>query len=106
MTDTASSVFSNLTIVITTLVAMVRIDEDVVIAHVGDSRAYRLRDGQFSQLTSDHSLVNEMARTMQVPTDHFDDRLKNAITRGSGASGASYPVPVRLPCFLVAGTRN
>src|SRR5207253_3425373 len=44
----------------TTTAAIVDLDkEEVAIGHVGDSRAYRLRDGKFEQLTRDHSLVEE-----------------------------------------------
>ncbi len=54
------------------------------VAHVGDTRVYRRRGGKLTQLTEDHSLVNEMARTMNMPAESFDDRLKNAITRAVG----------------------
>lgn len=46
----------------TTLTALLLGDDELTIAHVGDSRAYRLRDGELTRLTQDHSLVGEMVR--------------------------------------------
>jgi len=69
----------------TTLVAMVRIETEVVIAHVGDSRAYRLRGEQFSQLTSDHSLVNEQVKAgILTPEQAQRSPYRNIVTRALG----------------------
>lgn len=46
----------------TTITALLFGDDELTIAHVGDSRAYRLRDGELERLTRDHSLVGEMVR--------------------------------------------
>ncbi|MDA1093947.1 MAG: Stp1/IreP family PP2C-type Ser/Thr phosphatase [Acidobacteria bacterium] len=46
----------------TTAVAALVSDNRVTLAHVGDSRAYRLRHGQLDQLTRDHSWVEEQIR--------------------------------------------
>jgi serine/threonine protein phosphatase PrpC len=46
----------------TTITALLLGDDELTIAHVGDSRAYRLRDGELERLTRDHSLVGEMVR--------------------------------------------
>jgi protein phosphatase len=46
----------------TTLTALLLGDNELTIAHVGDSRAYRLRDNELERLTRDHSLVGEMVR--------------------------------------------
>jgi protein phosphatase len=46
----------------TTLVTLTLAAREAIIAHVGDSRAYRVRDGQCQQLTADHSRVGEMLR--------------------------------------------
>ena len=48
----------------TTLTAALVEDEEVGIAHVGDSRAYLLRDGELKLLTSDHSLVGLTGATV------------------------------------------
>lgn len=46
----------------TTLTALLLGEDELTIAHVGDSRAYRLRDDELTRLTQDHSLVGEMVR--------------------------------------------
>jgi protein phosphatase len=46
----------------TTITATLVHDGKVTIGHVGDSRAYRWREGEFAQLTDDHSLVAELER--------------------------------------------
>lgn len=62
-------------------------DDRAVIAHVGDSRVYRLREGVLSQVTRDHSLYAEMvAMGMNVPPlEQFPHR--NVITRALGMNG-------------------
>ena len=45
----------------TTIVAAVIQGDQLVVAHVGDSRAYLLRQGQLKQLTTDHSLVQDLS---------------------------------------------
>ena len=68
----------------TTLSLLLLARDTGFVAHVGDTRVYRRRAGRLSQLTEDHSLVHEMARTLNVAAERFDDRLKNAITRAVG----------------------
>ncbi|MCA9514113.1 MAG: protein phosphatase 2C domain-containing protein [Myxococcales bacterium] len=68
----------------TTLSLLLLARDRAFIAHVGDTRIYRRRGGELTRLTDDHSLVNEMARTMNVDADSVDPRLKNAITRAVG----------------------
>jgi len=54
----------------TTGVALLLSDrEPCCIAHVGDSRAYRLRDGRLAQLTGDHSVVGELVRRGQLTSE-------------------------------------
>lgn len=57
----------------------------IYVAHVGDSRAYRIRDGQIQQLTRDHSLVNDYLLVMPPLTERQRQGLpKNVITRALG----------------------
>jgi len=69
----------------TTLVSCFFVEEGVYIAHIGDSRAYRLRDGELEQLTDDHSLANEYIRMgILRPQDVENFPYKNVITRAVG----------------------
>lgn len=55
------------------------------VAHVGDSRCYRVREGAISQLTKDHSLINEWLHVMPDMTPQQREELpKNVITRALG----------------------
>ncbi|MFZ5889847.1 MAG: Stp1/IreP family PP2C-type Ser/Thr phosphatase [Myxococcota bacterium] len=55
------------------------------IGHVGDSRAYRVRQGQIVQMTRDHSLVNDYLLAMPELTEEQRSELpKNVITRALG----------------------
>jgi len=59
--------------------------EEVAIGHVGDSRAYRLREGRIEQLTRDHSLVEEMRRKGQLTDAQAEDHpQRSIITRALG----------------------
>jgi protein phosphatase len=69
----------------TTLTAVHVGERDIAIAHVGDSRAYRLRDGELSRLTEDHSLVEEMRRRGQLTAEEADEHpQRSIITRALG----------------------
>ena len=69
----------------TTLVAAAIGGGTAFVAHVGDSRAYLLRDGKVQQLTEDHSMVNELIRTGAMTTeDAATSRYRNVITRAVG----------------------
>lgn len=55
------------------------------IGHIGDSRAYRLRGGVLEQLTEDHTLVNELAKSGQLsPEEAAHHPRRNVLTRALG----------------------
>jgi serine/threonine protein phosphatase PrpC len=69
----------------TTLTAVYVGEEEIAIAHVGDSRAYCLRDGQLLRLTDDHSLVDELMRQGRLtPEEAVEHPQRSVITRALG----------------------
>jgi len=69
----------------TTLVVGIFHKDMLVLAHVGDSRCYRLRDGQILQLTKDHSFTQEQADCGLLPSDQTQPRMgQHLVTRALG----------------------
>ena len=69
----------------TTCISLLIRDQRAIVGHVGDSRAYLVRDGQVHQLSEDHSLVNEQVRAgLLSPEEARHSRLRNIITRSVG----------------------
>lgn len=69
----------------TTIVAVIIKNGEACIAHVGDSRAYKISDGKLSLITKDHSLVQEMLDLGQITQTEFENHpRKNIITRAMG----------------------
>jgi protein phosphatase len=69
----------------TTCSSLLLLPEGAVVAHVGDSRVYRLRGGVLEQLTFDHSLVWEMrASAPGISSEYAASLPKNVITRSLG----------------------
>ena len=72
----------------TTLTAVYVGEREVSIAHVGDSRAYCLRDGRLLRLTEDHSLVDELMRQGKLtPEEAVEHPQRSVITRALGPEG-------------------
>jgi len=69
----------------TTLTVAVLHDAMLIVANVGDSRVYRLRDGRAQQLTQDHSLISEQLRRGLITYEQAEQsQMKNVITRSIG----------------------
>lgn len=69
----------------TTIVVALFSHNRVTIAHVGDSRIYRLRAGELKQVTNDHSLVQELIdRGFFTPEEAQANTPKNLVTRALG----------------------
>ena len=69
----------------TTLTAAMLRDDEVSLGHVGDSRAYLLRDGQLKRLTKDHSLVEELRRQGRLTEEQAEEHpQRSIITRALG----------------------
>ena len=69
----------------TTLVACLFYDNRVSIAHVGDSRLYRMRDNRFEQITMDHSLLQELVdRGFYSAEEAQHATNRNYVTRALG----------------------
>jgi PPM family protein phosphatase len=83
----------------TTLTAAKVMGDEVSLAHVGDSRAYRLRGDVLEQLTKDHSLVAELERTGQITPEAAEHHpQRSIITRALG------PEPdVQVDTYTLAG---
>ncbi|XZE21464.1 PP2C family protein-serine/threonine phosphatase [Pirellulaceae bacterium SH449] len=90
----------------TTACAVTIVPEGAIVAHVGDSRVYRLRGNHFEQLTFDHSLVWEMRATGDISEEAIRNSTipKNVITRSLGPN-PSVVVDIEGPYPLQVGDK-
>jgi protein phosphatase len=69
----------------TTVVASLFLDDKIIIGHVGDSRVYRVREGEIEQLTEDHSLINDYIKMKRMTQEEAAAwPHKNVIVRALG----------------------
>ncbi|MFC3040283.1 Stp1/IreP family PP2C-type Ser/Thr phosphatase [Virgibacillus xinjiangensis] len=69
----------------TTIVITIFVDDFVTIAHIGDSRCYRIQDGTFKQVTEDHSLVNALVQSGQISKEEAQHHpRKNVVLKALG----------------------
>ncbi|WP_010530490.1 Stp1/IreP family PP2C-type Ser/Thr phosphatase [Lentibacillus jeotgali] len=69
----------------TTVVGVICTDEFIAVAHVGDSRCYKLSGEGFVQITEDHSLVNELVRSGQISEEDAEHHpRKNVLLKALG----------------------
>lgn len=88
----------------TTLTALLLRDRSAFIAHIGDSRAYLLRSGEFKKLTNDHSFVAEQVRAgVMTPEQARSSPRRHVITRALGIEEEIKPDLAKLA--LLRGDR-
>ena len=76
----------------TTLVAILVTDDRLALAHVGDSRAYLIRNRRIRRLTDDHSVVGELLRRQQISeADAREHPHRHVLTRALGVRKNAVP---------------
>jgi len=79
----------------TTIVACAFMDEQVITANVGDSRIYRIADGEIEQVSEDHSLVQEKIRAGELMAGSPEAKmLSNILTRALGMEQVTVDITV------------
>lgn len=81
----------------TTVVLLYLVDGNAYVVNIGDSRAYIYRDGQISQITEDHTYVNELVKDGSITKAEAEIHpQKNMITRALGGDETVLPDFYRL----------
>lgn len=82
----------------TTLTALLLANKRAFIAHIGDSRLYRLRSGAFAQVTRDHSMVAEQVSAGLIsPRQALASPYRHVITRALGIEREDEPDVLEQP---------
>ena len=80
----------------TTITAMMTTHDSAQIVHVGDSRAYLLRDGRLRRLTQDHTVVDRLAREGKIPAAEVDRHPQRSVLERALGVGPEVDVDVQL----------
>ena len=82
----------------TTLVLAIPVEDQLIVAHVGDSRLYIFNESHLTQVTEDHSLVNELIKTGEITREEGKYHpQRNVVTQSIGNSLALRPEIKQLP---------
>jgi serine/threonine protein phosphatase PrpC len=86
----------------TTLTALILKQDEGILAHVGDSRCYRLREGVFEQLSRDHTLVARLVEQgIITPEQAKYHPQRNVIRQAVGVADPSEPLEPDLETFAL-----
>jgi protein phosphatase len=80
----------------TTITAMMTTHDSAQIVHVGDSRAYLLREGRLRRLTQDHTVVDRLAREGKIPAEEVDRHPQRSVLERALGVGPEVDVDVQL----------
>lgn len=80
----------------TTITAMMTTHDSAQIVHVGDSRAYLLRNGKLRRLTQDHTVVERLAREGKIPLGDVDRHPQRSVLERALGVGPEVDVDVLL----------
>jgi serine/threonine protein phosphatase PrpC len=76
----------------TTCTAVAVVGKNLYFAHVGDSRLYRVRDGEISRLTRDHSYVGRLVESGAISAEEAETHVqRHILTAALGAGEEVYP---------------
>ncbi len=81
----------------TTVSALIRFDDSVVLAHIGDSRIYRFRDGVLEQITTDHTFVQKLVETGRItPEEAAVHPRRNVLMRVLGDFEGAFDIDTAM----------
>lgn len=80
----------------TTLTAMLWTGSRLALVHIGDSRAYLLRDGEFFQITHDHTLVQSMVDEGRITADEAASHPQRSLLMRALAGASDAAADIRL----------
>ncbi len=88
-----------------TIAMVAKVEGALVVAHIGDSRVYRLRDGAWERLTRDHSFVEEMTEAGADLGEGAAERFGNLVTRALGFDNGRGDAPTLSSVRVQPGDR-
>lgn len=85
----------------TTITALAILDQNISLLHVGDSRCYRIRSGKILQISTDHTLVQELLNQGRITHDEIADHpQRSMLTQALMGNENIQPVLVEYPAVV------
>lgn len=85
----------------TTITALAILDKNISLLHVGDSRCYRIRSGKIEQISTDHTLVQELLNQGRITHDEIADHpQRSMLTQALMGNENIQPVLIEYPALV------